>query len=161
MHKPKPLRANLSKELHRLIMQILAKNRPTSREIADMLPLQDRGAAADAALAAAACGTLRGNGGSAQARCVPVQLKNVDSTICAQHDTQARAPPAPRWTCCAVHCSACGRRDGPWQEKVERLSSDGKALLWAERMRTQSLEEELAKIQVRRPRPRPAACVCG
>ena len=38
MHKPKPLRANLSKELHRLIMQILAKNRPTSREIADMLP---------------------------------------------------------------------------------------------------------------------------
>jgi len=89
-----------------------------------------------------------------------VQLKTVDSTICAQLDTQVRAPPAPRWVC-VLHCSARGRRDGPWQEKVERLSSDGKALLWAERMRQQSLEAALAKIQVRRPRPRPAACVGG
>ncbi len=41
MHKPKPLRANLSKELRELIMHMLAKkpkNRPTAREIADMLP---------------------------------------------------------------------------------------------------------------------------
>jgi hypothetical protein len=86
-----------------------------------------------------------------------VQLKTVDSTICVQHDGQVRAPPAPRWAC-AVHCPVCGRRDGVWQEKVERLSSDQKALLWAERMRTQSLEEEIAKKQVRRPRPRPASC---
>ena len=38
---PKPLRANLSKELRELIMHMLAKkpkNRPTAREIADMLP---------------------------------------------------------------------------------------------------------------------------
>ena len=43
------------------------------------------------------------------------------------------------------------KKDDLGKENVE-------ALLWAERMRTQSLEEELAKIQVRRPRPRPAAC---
>ena len=38
---PKPLRANLSRELCELIMHMLAKkpkNRPTAREIADMLP---------------------------------------------------------------------------------------------------------------------------
>jgi serine/threonine protein kinase len=42
VHKPKPLRANLrvSKELRELITHMLAKkpkNRPTAREIADML----------------------------------------------------------------------------------------------------------------------------
>jgi len=41
VHKPKPLRANLSKELRELITHMLAKkpkNRPTAHEIADMLP---------------------------------------------------------------------------------------------------------------------------
>ena len=89
MHKPKPLRANLSKELRELIMHMLAKkpkNRPTAREIADMLYCE---IAVRPPMQRSLQPRVHGIGGAALAR--RVQLKTVDSTICAQLDTQVRA----------------------------------------------------------------------
>ena len=92
MHKPKPLRANLSKELRELIMHMLAKkpkNRPTAREIADMLPCKIAVRPPMQRSLQPRVGRCMGIGGAALGR--RVQLKTVDSTICAQLDTQVRA----------------------------------------------------------------------
>ena len=115
MHKPKPLRANLRvcKELRELITHMLAKkpkNRPTAREIADMLYCE---IAVRPPMQRSLQPRVHGIGGAALAR--RVQLNNVDSTICAQLDTQVNAPPAPRWACAALlgmrtTGRLCGRR---------------------------------------------------